>query len=208
MIVGQEGREVTWGIGNVSLSNPSVEQCQEVISKLKDNHQYNSITLRNSSPDIVQLLVPPLLKIRIITLHIYYLHTPLTHDAILSFSSSLSANKSLLILSIAYDSINDDGVITLVESLKPNDTLIGLYLENNSGITSASAQSLAELLLTNHTLTDIWLDNTNIDTNGVLVLMESLKTNKTLRTLQLERKHELTCSTLPYHEQIKDRLRF
>ena len=138
---------MTWGIGNVSLSNPSVEQCQEVISKLKDNHQYNSITLRNSSPDIVQLLVPPLLKIRIITLHIYYLHTPLTHDAILSFSSSLSANKSLLILSIAYDSINDDGVITLVESLKPNDTLIGLYLENmqtNSGITSASAQSLAE----------------------------------------------------------------
>ena len=195
-----------YGSGHVYLSNPSVEQCQEVISKLKDNHQYRSITLSFSSPDIVQLLVPPLLKIGTITfLNIHHLHTPLTHDAILSFSSSLSTDKSLHTLFITNDSINDDGVITLVESLKPNDTLKYLYLEYNSGITSASAQSLAELLLTNHTLSVLGLTHTNIDTNGVLVLMESLKTNKTLR---LDKQHELTCSTLPYYEQIKDRLHF
>ena len=200
---------MTWDSGHVYLSNPSVEQCQEVISKLKDNHQYRSIILSFSSPDIVQLLVPPLLKIGIITyLNIRSLHTPLTHDAILSFSSSLSTNKSLDTLFITFDSINDDGVITLVESLKPNDTLNSLYLFHNSGITSASAQSLAELLLTNHTLFYLWLDHTNIDTNGVLVLMESLKTNKTLKQLRLDKQHELTCSTLPYYEQIKDRLQF
>ena len=200
---------MSWGSnsGNVSLSNPSVEQCREVISKLKDNHQYRSIILSLSSPDIVQLLVPPLLKIGTITyLDIQSSHTPLTHDAILSFSSSLSTNKSLDILCITHGSINDDGVITLVESLKPNDTLEYLYLQYNSGITSASAQSLAELLLTNHTLSDLWLYSTNIDTNGVLVLMESLKTNKTLKTLSLDKRHELTCFTLPYYEQIKDRL--
>ena len=197
---------MSWGYSRVNLSNPSVEQCQEVISKLKDNHQYNGIHLSFSSPDIVQLLVPPSLKIGTITfLNIYNLHTPLTHDAILSFSSSLSTNKSLHSLFITYGSINDDGVITLVESLKPNDTLKYLYLEYNSGITSASAQSLAELLLTNHTLSVLGLTHTNIDTNGVLVLMESLKTNKTLR---LDKRHELTCSTLPYYEQIKDRLHF
>ena len=111
-------------------------------------------------------------------------------------------------LLITHGSINDDGVITLVESLKPNDTLKYLYLEYNSGITSASAQSLAELLLTNHTLSLLWLYHTNIDTNGVLVLMESLKTNKTLKILSLDKRHELTCSTLPYYEQIKDRLHF
>ena len=200
---------MTWSSNDVYLSNPSVEQCQEVISKLKDNHQYRSITLSNSSPDIVQLLVPPLLKIGTITLlNIHRLHTPLTHDAILSFSSSLSTNKSLLVLNITYDSINDDGVITLVESLKPNDKLKYLYLEYNSGITSASAQSLAELLLTNHALSDLWLDHTNIDTNGVPILMESLKTNKTLKQLGLDQRHELTCSTLPYYEQIKDGLYF
>ena len=200
---------MTWDSGHVSLSNPSVEQCQEVISKLKDNHQYRSITLSSSSPDIVQLLVPPLLKIGTITfLDIHNLHTPLTHDAILSFSSSLSTNKSLRTLFITFDSINDDGVITLVESLKPNDTLKYLYLYYNSGITSASAQSLAELLLTNHTLSNLRLYHTNIDTNGVLVLMESFKTNKTLNELILHKRHELTCSTLPYYEQIKDRLHF
>ena len=197
---------MTWDSGSVILANPSVEQCLDVVSKLKDNHQCNTIDLSHSSPDIVQLLVPPLWKIRIITyLNIYSLHTPLTRNAILSFSSSLSTNKSLHTLFIIYDSINDDGVITLVESLKPNDTLKYLYLQYNSGITSASAQSLAELLLTNHTLYNLWLYHTNIDTNGVLVLMESLKTNKTLR---LDKRHELTCSTLPYYEQIKDRLLF
>ena len=129
VIIGQEGGEVTWYNHSVSLSNPSVEQCQEVISKLKDNHQYNGIHLSFSSPDIVQLLVPPLLKIGTITfLNIHHLHTPLTHDAILSFSSSLSTDKSLHTLFITHGSINDDGVITLVESLKPNDTLNSLYL--------------------------------------------------------------------------------
>ena len=194
-----------WGRFYVYLSSPSVEQCQEVISKLKDNHQYNDITLSQSSLDIVQL-VPALLNIRTIKhLTLQHLHTPLTHDAILSFSSSLSTNKSLRMLHITHGSINDDGVITLVESLKSNDTLTHLHLYNNSGITSASAQSLAELLLTNHTLFLLHLCGTNIDTNGVLVLMESLKTNKTLR---LDKRHELTCSTLPYYEQIKHRLHF
>ena len=200
---------MTWHSGHVTLSNPSVEQCHEVISKLKDNHQYRGINLLYTSPDIIQLLVPPLLKIGTITfLDIQSLNTPLTHDAILSFSSSLSTDKSLDTLYITHDSINDDGVITLVESLKPNDTLMHLELENNSGITLASAQSLAELLLTNHTLAGLHLYHTNIDTNGVLVLMESLKTNKTLKILSLDKRHELTCSTLPYYEQIKHRLRF
>ena len=199
---------MTWGSHSVSLSNPSVELCQEVISKLKDNHQYDSIHLRNSSPDIVQLLVPPLLEIGTITfLDIRNLHTPLTHDAIFFFSS-LSTNKSLNTLCITFGSISDNGVLTLVESLKPNDTLTSLYLYYNSGITSASAQSLAELLLTNHTLAVLHFDDTNIDINGVLVLMESLKTNKTLKELRLDKEYELICSTLPYYEQIEDRLRF
>ena len=198
-----------WDNNGVILSNPSVEQCQEVISKLKDNHQYDDIGLGYSSPDIVLLLVSPLLKIGTIKLlEIHRLHTPLTHDAILSFSSSMSTNKSLGILNVTHGSINDDGVITLVESLKSNDTLNSLYLKYNSGITSSSAQSLAELLLTNHTLSDLYLYHTNIDTNGVLVLMESLKTNKTLKILYLDKRHKLTCSTLPYYEQIKDRLDF
>ena len=68
---------VKWDNNGVILSNPSVEQCQEVISKLKDIHQYDSITLRNSSVDIVQLVVPPLLKIGITLLYmqsLYILH--------------------------------------------------------------------------------------------------------------------------------------
>uniref|UniRef100_A0A1X7SW17 Uncharacterized protein n=1 Tax=Amphimedon queenslandica TaxID=400682 RepID=A0A1X7SW17_AMPQE len=117
-------------------------------------------------------------------------------------------NTSLEALSISPDSINDDGVIALTQSLINNKTITGLFLYNNPDITSTSAQSLAELLLHNHTLSLLWLQYTNIDTDGVLVLMESLRTNKTLRRLYLDKKHKQTCSSLPYYKTIENRLHF
>ena len=105
-------------------------------------------------------------------------------------------------------SINDDGVITLVQSLKYNKSITDLYLHSNPDITSASAQSLAELLLHNNTLEYLWLWGTNIDTNGVLVLVETLKTNKGLRLLFLDKQHKQTCHSLPYYTTIEHRLSF
>ena len=135
-------------------------------------------------------------------------NTKITKDIILLLSHKITNNTSLKTLWISGDSINDDGVIALTQSLIDNKTITTLYLNNNPDITSTSAQSLAELLLYNHTLSDLWLHNTNIDTDGVLVLMESLRTNNTLRTLYLDSKHQQTCYSLPYYETIKNRLHF
>ena len=134
------------------------------------------------------------------------LSTKVTKDNIIS--SQLSNNTTLKTLWITGGSINDDGVITLVQSLKYNKSITHLYLINNPDITSASAQSLAELLLHNNTLEDLSLDGTNIDTNGVLVLVETLKTNKGLRGLYLDNQHEQTCHSLPYYTTIEHRLDF
>ena len=68
--------------------------------------------------------------------------------------------------------------------------------------------SLAELLLHNNTLEVLELDGTNIDTNGVLVLVETLKTNKGLRRLRLDKQHKQTCHSLPYYTTIGHRLVF
>ena len=190
--------------GRVYLTTPSLPQCQDVISKLKENN-YHAVYLYHSSSYVVQFLLPQLLKIRTITdISIYY--TKVTKDNIIS--SQLSNNTTLKTLQIALGSINDDGVITLVQSLKYNKSITGLYLGNNPDITSASAQSLAELLLHNNTLEDLSLSGTNIDTNGVLVLVETLKTNKRLRGLWLDEQHEQTCHSLPYYTTIEDRLVF
>ena len=190
--------------GRVSLTTPSLPQCQDVISKLKENN-HHEVILWDSSSYIVQFLLPQLLKIRTI-MDISIVSTKVTKDNIIS--SQLSNNTTLKTLGITDGSINDDGVITLVQSLKYNKSITVLYLPNNPDITSASAQSLAELLLHNNTLEDLWLWHTNIDTNGVLVLVETLKTNKGLRTLWLDKQHEQTCHSLPYYTTIGHRLVF
>ena len=190
--------------GSVYLTTPSLPQCQDVISKLKENN-HHTVNLYHSSSYVVQFLLPQLLKIRTITsISIHY--TKVTKDNIIS--SQLSNNTTLKTLGIANGSINDDGVITLVQSLKYNRSITVLYLYNNPDITSASAQSLAELLLHNNTLEDLYLWGTNIDTNGVLVLVETLKTNKRLRRLRLGRQHKQTCHSLPYYTTIEHRLGF
>ena len=190
--------------GSVSLTTPSLPQCQDVISKLKENN-HHTVNLHRSSSYIVQFLLPQLLKIRTIT-WISIFSTKVTKDNIIS--SQLSNNTTLKTLTIADGSINDDGVITLVQSLKYNKSITNLYLHYNPDITSASAQSLAELLLHNNTLEYLELWGTNIDTNGVLVLVETLKTNKGLGRLSLDTQHKQTCQSLPYYTTIKHRLDF
>ena len=190
--------------GRVSLITPSLPQCQDVISKLKENNHHR-VNLHRSSSYVVQFLLPQLLKIRTITTISIY-STKVTKDNIIS--SQLANNTTLKTLWIIDGSINDDGVITLVQSLKYNKSITDLYLYRNPDITSASAQSLAELLLHNNTLGGLSLWGTNIDTNGALVLVETLKTNKRLRRLWLDKQHKQTCHSLPYYTTIEDRLRF
>ena len=193
-----------YSTGSVDLTTPSLPQCQDVISKLKENN-HHTVTLYHSSSYVVQFLLPQLLKIRTITeISIYY--TKVTKDNIISLQ--LSNNTTLKTLVIAGGSINDDGVITLVQSLKYNKSITILYLNRNPDITSASAQSLAELLLHNNTLEVLSLRGTNIDTNGVLVLVETLKTNKRLRGLYLDKQHKQACHSLPYYTTIEHRLDF
>ena len=205
LLLGEETGKVEWGSdGSVFLTTPSLPQCQDVISKLKENN-HHWVILSRSSSYVVQFLLPQLLKIRTITrIRIYF--TKVTKDNIISLQ--LSNNTTLKTLWITHGSINDDGVITLVQSLKYNKSITLLYLYNNPDITSASAQSLAELLLHNNTLVYLSLWGTNIDTNGVLVLVETLKTNKRLRTLWLDTQHKQTCHSLPYYTTIEHRLVF
>ena len=204
LLLGEETGEVEWDSdGSVYLTTPSLPQCQDVISKLKENNHH--VELSDLSSYILKFLLLQLLKIKTIT-YISIFYTKVTKDNIIS--SQLSNNTTLKTLVIGYRSINDDGVITLVQSLKYNKSITDLYLSRNPDITSASAQSLAELLLHNNTLEVLLLTRTNIDKNGVLVLVETLKINEGLRELWLDTKHKQTCRSLPYYTTIGHRLDF
>ena len=194
-----------WTSASVTLTKPSAGQCQEVVAQLTDNHQ--EINLDDSSPDIVYLLMSQVLDIRTIK-WITIRYTKITKDVILSLSHKITNNTSLEVLRIKNESINDDGVIALTQSLINNKTITYLDLRYNPDITSTSAQSLVQLLFYNYTLSDVWLLGTNIDTDGVQVLMESHRTNNTLMRLYLDNKHKQTCYSLPYYKTIENRLVF
>ena len=177
----------------MQLVTPTAEQCTEVIAKLSDKHQI--IHLQDSSSDIAQVLIPPLLeKDHVVTLYVH--STPLTQDFFFTFSHQMSGNNTLQSLSLGNDSINDEGVISLMQSLKYNKKLLYLSLEFNRGITSACVPSLADFIRTNCTLFIFYLACTNIDANGVRILVESLKVNKTLTKLVIDSKHKAVCSSV------------
>uniref|UniRef100_A0A1X7T308 CARD domain-containing protein n=1 Tax=Amphimedon queenslandica TaxID=400682 RepID=A0A1X7T308_AMPQE len=189
---------VAWTQNAMTLFKPSLDQFIEVIDKVEDKHEIMIF----SKCENIQFLIPTVLEKRTIT-GLFIQSSFLSHADILSFSSQLSTNKSLTGLVLSDDSIDDDGVAVLAQSLKDNETLENLVLTKNPDITSDSAQPLAELLLTNKTLSRLYLYHTNIGTDGVLMLMKSLRTNNTLSVLSLDEKHEKICATLPYYEQIR-----
>uniref|UniRef100_A0A1X7TBY9 Uncharacterized protein n=2 Tax=Amphimedon queenslandica TaxID=400682 RepID=A0A1X7TBY9_AMPQE len=162
----QEDEDVKWFQNGVRLFNPSLDSCKEVISKLEDKHEI--MVLIASPSEIIQFLIPTILERKAIKQLTIY--SSLSPEDILSFSSELSTNKSLTSLQIIHNSISDDGVFVLAQALQYNETLQYLYLNDNPDITSASAQSLAKL----YKLSCLNLDNTNIDPNEVMDLMESL----------------------------------
>ena len=198
------GGVVEWYSGGyVYLIKPTVDQCQEAISKLREkNHHYN-IDLCKSSSYAAQFLLPQLVKIPTVK-KMSIASTKLTKNSIIALQLS-SYNTTLQALWITHDSIDNEGVIALVKSLKRNNTIIYLYLHHNPGITSASAQSLAELLLHNHTIKYLSLYNSSIDIKGILVLVESLKTNDTVRKLRLDKQYE---QSLFYYKTVQHRLGF
>ena len=176
----------------MQLVTPTAEKCTEVIAKLEDKHQ--NIYLRNSSSDIAQVLIPPLLE-RDHVIALYISSTSLAQDFLLTFSDQMSGNNTLQTLSLTNNCINDEGVSTLMQSLKYNKKLLYLSLEFNHGITSVCVPSLADFIRANCTLSVLYLSCTNIDANGVRKLAESLKTNKTLNKLVMDSKHKAACSS-------------
>ena len=183
--------DIELGDFEVRLTSPSTEQCTNVLAKIKDKHQH--FYLKNSSSDVAQLLVESLLQKKTIS-SLYIFSTPLTCDFVEFFSSQISDNNTIGSLYLNHNSIDDDGVIILVQSLKHNKKLQYLSLEFNTGITSVSIPALAEFIRINCPLSVLDVSNTSIDTEGVLDLVDSLKFNARLGKIVVDERHKAMCT--------------
>ena len=105
-----------------------------------------------------------------------------------SISLALQNNTSLLslrIMTTGWKCLTDDDVQEITHALMHNITLKKITLDCHEKFYNGAAQSFANLLMTNTTLTHIDLSSNNIDSIGAEALANVLYTNTTLLVLNL-----------------------
>ena len=267
-ITGHTGR-VEWrdDIENVWLISPTIEQCEEVVSKLIKEQQTKgkrrwSINLRSSSPESTLVIISNLSKCAVWTLDIH--STPLDSICMSTLSAELqTTNKTMINLAVRYSSltggikqisdalftnttlkllslinititdedtsnlstmlsinktldklylsncnITDNGVRYICERLTKNQTLTVLDISYNPQITSTSTSTIAELINTTKSLTELYLDCTSLNNDDIKTICTELIENTTIQKLYLSKQHEEYCMKLDSYQVIKDRLNF
>ena len=205
-ILGVTG-SVNWFGNSVRLWSPSPVDCEEVISKLNNNHKIIVLRYSSTHSTVVLLSSPKLYTLTLRTLNIW--NTALPHDCIQYLCQLLTNNKSIQELVIWYHSISDRGVADICKVLEHSSTITSLDLSYNPLITSASAQALSHLLLNNSTLSELYLSETLLSSESLLLLLQSLSANKNMKRLILDDRHEETCiNTYPNYHLIQHRVKW
>ena len=124
-ILGRTGR-VDWYSDCVHLNYPSPVDCEEVISKLNNNHKRIILRYSSTHSTVVLLSSPKLYTLTLRELEIR--DTPLPHDCIQYLCQLLTNNKSIQELDIWSDSISDRGVADICKVLEHNSTITSLDL--------------------------------------------------------------------------------
>ena len=195
---------IRWYNDGVELISPSSVQCHEVLSILQDNH--DTIRITKSSPDVLCDLFPALLHNKIVA-SLRIQDTQLTKECISSLCNLLANSNLLLELYLCNCSIGDKEVSDITNSLMLNNTLEALVFFKDPLISSASAETLSKLVINNSRLTILEVRDTSMSSEGILLLLQSLSVNKSLK-LYLSKEHKDTCRAYPDYDQIKDRLVF
>ena len=213
-ITGHTGR-VKWrdDIKNVWLISPTIEQCEEVVSRLIKKQQTKGsrwcINLRSSSPESALVIISNLSKCAVRTLDIH--STPLDSVCMSTLSTELqTTNKTMIDLELELINCNitDNGVRYIYEGLTKNKTLTELDIRYNPQITSVSTSIIVELINTTQTLTVLSLHGTSLNNDDIKTICTTLVENTTIQELWLFEQHEEYCMKLDNYHVIKDRLKF
>ena len=197
-ITGHTGR-VEWrdDIKNVWLISPTIEQCEEVISKLIKEQQTKGqrrwrIRLRSSSPESALVIISNLSKCAVWTLDIH--STLLDSICMSTLSAELqTTNKTMINLILRYSSLTG-GIKQISNALFTNTTLKMLSLINVT-ITDEDTSNLSTMLSINKTLEVLQLTNCNITDNGVRYICEGLNKNQTLTEFSINYNPQITSAS-------------
>ena len=193
---------------NTSLDSKCVSILSEI---LKTNKTIQTLWLRSSLlTGGIKQVSDSLLNNKTLKELAFYDVTDITDEDMTHLSTLLSSNATLKELSLPYCNITDNGVRYICEGVTKNQTLSTLNIGCNHQITSVSTSTIADLLQTTTSLTELSLNNTSLSNDDIKTICTSLTKNTTIRKVHLSRQHEEYCKRLDnnYYQVIKDRLKF
>ncbi len=108
------------------------------------------------------------------------------NNSILNYIIFVTQNlKSLRVLSLENDKLNDNQIKTITEGIKDNQNLIALILRKNN-ISSGGGVYLSEYIRKNKNIRQLFLGNNKINDNGLKSLLNVMSTsNKNITNLDL-----------------------
>ena len=192
------------------LNTPLVSECVLILSEiLKTNKTIKRLVLQSSSlTGGIKQVSDSLFNNKTLEELRLYNVTDITDEDITHLSTMLSSNTTLKELELSNCNITDNGVQYICEGLTKNQTFTMLNISDNHQITSVSTSTIADLIQTTSSLTELRLYNTSLNNDDIKTICTSLNKNTTIRNLYLSRQHEEYCKKLDSYQVIKDRLEF
>ena len=185
-------------------------KCVSILSEiLKTNKTIKKLWLQSSSlTGGIKQVSDSLCNNEKLEVLLLYHVTDITGEDMTHLSTILATNTTLKELHLSHCNITDNGVRYICEGLTKNHTLTKLDIGYNRQITSVSTSTIADLIQTTTSLTELGLDNTSLNNDDIKTICTSLTKNTTIRKLYLSRKQKKYCKTLDSYQVIKDRLEF
>ena len=189
----------------VNLRSSTVEECEDVMSRLKKEHTENewSMILNSLSSESTGVIFKNLNMSAVRKLNIS--NTPLDSKHVSTLSEILPDNKTMTNLQLSNCNITDNSVRYIYEGLTKNQTLTLLDISDNPQITSASTSTIAELINTTKSLRYLHVDNISFIDDDLKTICTALHSNTTIQKLRLSRQHYEYCEKLDSYQFIKDR---
>ena len=135
--------------------------------------------------------------------------TGITDEDIIHLSDMISNNSTLTTLQISDCNITDKYVKDISEGLAKNQTLTILSLSANPTITSASTDTIVELIKTTKSLTVLYInDHISFKDDDIKTICTALTKESTIQKLYIAKQHEEYCKTLDIYQSVKDKVHF
>lgn len=176
---------VQWDADNASvhLTSPTVEQCEEVLSQLKETNEYWRIILESSTPESSLKVFSNINESLVRGLDI--LHTTLDNCCISELSHVLSSDKTMNVLYLMSSPLPPNSLQMLCKALSSNKTIKTFLLSGDDNFTDEDIPHVCKMLSINTTLEQLYLDCSNITDFGEQQISEVLVQNNTLITLYI-----------------------